>query len=556
MHRLLQLLLITTAISVCSCNSPKKKVTKKRPNIIFMMADDHTPQAISGYDGVLGSTPNIDKLMEEGMRFNHCYVTNAICGPSRAVALTGKLSHINGVTDNGKDFDSTQLTYPKVLKANGYQTAVVGKWHLGSTPEGFDYYSVLPGQGHYYSPEFIEKEGNVIYEGEYVTDVITRKAMEWIGQREEDKPFALIYQFKAPHRNWMPAERFLNLYEDTVFPEPKTLFDNYEGRGTAAKEQEMRIGEHMWDAWDFKLASREELEAFGAKNKPSKKDYNAKQSDIAGANKRDQDLAKFYAVWNRMNDAQKDAWHKTYDKRLKEFKELKLEGKALISWKYQNYIRDYLRTVNAVDENIGKMMKYLEEIGELDNTIIVYTSDQGFHLGENGYFDKRFMYESSYKMPLVIRYPKMIEKGSQTDALSMNLDFAPTILDLCGVNVPNEMQGESLLPVLSNKGKIPTDWRTATYYHYYEYPSWHSVKRHYGIRTKDYKLIHFYNDVDEWELYDLKNDPNEMQNVAQNPEYSAILAELVTTLNNVQSQYQDEDPMEKEKEYFTGVNHH
>lgn len=534
---LLKYLLIELLFAACQSSAKKKEAPAQRPNILFIMTDDHTTQAMSCYGSELIETPNIDRIAQMGMRFNNCYVTNAICAPSRAVILTGKFSHKNGVTDNAKIFDGTQSTYPKLLQQAGYQTAMIGKWHLGSLPTGFNYWSVLPEQGDYYQPEFIEMGDTVVEDG-YVTDVITDKAIGWLEKRDADKPFAMIYQHKAPHRNWIPAPRHLGAFENKVFPEPKTLFDDYKGRGSAARQQEMEIANHLWDAWDFKLVSEEELNQFGAAHKLEKEIYD-KQHEMAKANKKEQDLEKLYRVYSRMTPEQQSLWHKAYEKRITKYKTQQFTDKELIAWKYQLYMRDYLATLLSLDENIGRMLDYLEEKGLFGNTIVVYTSDQGFFLGEHGWFDKRIMYEECYKMPLLMSYPKAIKAGGQSHALTMNVDFAPTFLDYAGAKIPNDMQGTSLRPVLGNDGNPTKDWRKATYYHYYEYPSWHSVKRHYGMRTERYKLIHFYNDVDEWELYDMKQDPNELQNVINHPDYANLVPELKIQLQQLRAQYDD-----------------
>ncbi|WP_430812249.1 MULTISPECIES: sulfatase family protein [unclassified Carboxylicivirga] len=535
--KLIQLFAFILLFTGCQ-GSKNNTQPNQRPNILFIMTDDHTTQAMSCYGSELIETPNLDRIAKEGMRFNNCYVTNAICAPSRAVILTGKLSHLNGVTDNAKVFDGSQQTYPKLLQKAGYTTAMIGKWHLGSSPTGFDYWSVLPGQGNYYQPEFIEM-GDTITEDGYVTDVITDKAIEWLNKQAKDQPFAMVYQHKAPHRNWMPAPRHLGIFEDKVFPEPATLFDDYAGRGSAAREQEMEIANHMWDAWDFKLASKAELDEFGANNQLEIIN-DAKHHDVAGANKREEDLEKLYRVYRRMTPEQQEQWHKAYAKRIAKYKEGNLSDKELISWKYQLYMRDYLACLLSLDDNVGRLLKHLEAQGQLDNTIVVYTSDQGFFLGEHGWFDKRIMYEECYRMPLLIRYPKAIDAGLVSNALSMNLDFAPTFLDYAGVEIPDNMQGASLRPLFENNGQAPDTWREATYYHYYEYPSWHSVKRHYGMRTNRYKLIHFYNDVDEWELYDLEKDPQELKNVINETEYANLIPQLKAQLKALQANYKDD----------------
>ena len=514
--------LAAAGLSACS-----EAVEQERPNIIFIMTDDHTTQAMSCYGGNLIETPNMDRIADEGMRFDNCYATNALSGPSRACILTGKFSHRNGFTDNASTFDGSQLTFPKVMRENGYATGVVGKWHLISKPQGFDHWSILLGQneqGNYYKPVFYEN-GTVVNEDGYVTDVITDKAIEFIDEVHDEKPFMLMLHHKAPHRNWMPAPRHLGIFNDTVFPEPETLFDDYEGRGEAARSQDMNSGNTLDDEWDLKLLTREEI--------------------LAGNN-------RLHDVYIRMPEEVQHKWDSVYAPRIAEYRSGKLQGDELVRWKYQQYMRDYLATAMSVDESIGRVMEYLEEIGELDNTVIVYTSDQGFFLGEHGWFDKRFMYEECLRMPFVIRYPKMIKAGSTSKAICMNVDFGPTFLDLAGIEVPSEMQGRSFRKVLEKKGRIPAGWREAAYYHYYEYPAEHSVKRHYGIRTSDCKLIHFYNDIDQWEMYDMKADPQEMRNVYDDPAYADKRAKMHRILEQVQQEYEDTDPCEKELILFKG----
>ncbi len=496
-----------------SCKSTEE--VKKAPNIIFIMTDDHATQAISAYGSKLIETPNIDRIAQEGMLFENCYVVNSISGPSRACILTGKFSHENGFTNNSSAFDGSQQTLPKVLQENGYQTAMIGKWHLHTTPEGFDHWSVISGQneqGDYYTPDFMENGEHIVEEG-YVTDVITDKVISFIENRDESKPYFVMYHQKAPHRNWMPSPRHLGVFNDTVFPEPDNLFDNYENRGRAAKEQDLSIAKTLQDDWDLKLLTREEM-----------------LKDTTN---------RLYEVYKRMPSDVQDKWDEAYAKRINEFKTLNLKGDDLVRWKYQQYMQDYLATILAVDENIGRLLNYLEEKGELDNTIIVYTSDQGFFLGEHGWFDKRFMYEESHRMPFIIRYPEAIKANTKTSALSMNVDFMPTFLDLANIAIPSDVQGVSLKPLFDNDGAVGDDWRKAVYYHYYEYPAEHSVKRHYGIRTQDFKLIHFYDDINEFEMYDLVNDPSEMNNVYDNPAYADKRAELTQQLKKTREQYND-----------------
>ncbi len=529
MSRILQtleaLLPVTASIMLPSCT---QKQEAKRPNILFIMTDDHTTQAMSCYGGRLIDTPNMDRLSDEGMRFENCYATNALSGPSRACILTGKFSHVNGFTDNASRFDASQQTFPKLLQEAGYQTALIGKWHLISTPQGFDYWSILTGQeeqGDYYDPDFLEMGKSVTEQG-YVTDVITSKTLSYLKNRDKSKPFCLMCLHKAPHRNWMPSPKHLGEFNDVVFPEPDNLFDDYSFRSPAAAEQDMSIEKTFTEDWDLKLRSREEL--------------------LADPDNR---LAKVYF---RMPEAVQHKWDSVYAQRINEYRKGGLSGRELVRWKYQQYMRDYLSVVLSVDESIGEILDYLEESGEADNTIIVYTSDQGFFLGEHGWFDKRFMYEECQRMPLLVRWPKVISPGSSSRALCMNVDFAPTFLDCAGVEIPSDIQGESLLPIFKDKGDVPGGWRKAVYYHYYEYPAEHSVKRHYGIRTENHKLIHFYNDIDCWELYDENADPKEMHNLYDDPQYAQTRDSLQKILHSVQSQYKDTDPCEKENILFKG----
>ncbi len=507
--------LIPLTLTACG---DKQLEEVKQPNILFIMTDDHTTQAISAYGSELTTTPNIDRIAEEGARFDNCFVTNALSGPSRACILTGKFGHINGFTDNSQVFDGSQQTFPKLLRAHGYQTAIVGKWHLISEPQGFDFYSILTGQheqGDYYNPDFLENGKDIVEQG-YVTDIITDKALHYLKEgRDKNKPFAMMVHHKAPHRNWMPAERHLGHFNERVFPEPHNFFDDFKTRSRAPKEQDMSIAHTLTDHWDLKLATAEEL---ASPDFPDK---------------------RFQEVYNRMPESTKQRWHEVYAGRIETFRNGNLSAEDLVREKYQAYMRDYLATTLAVDEGIGRLLDYLEETGELDNTLIVYTSDQGFFLGEHGFFDKRFMYEECQRMPLVIRYPKLIEAGTKADAFVMNVDFAATFLELAGVTVPTDIQGTSFIPVLKNKGKAPEGWRDAVYYHYFEYPAEHSVKRHYGVRTDRYKLIHFYNDIDEWEMYDLEEDPYEMNNIYADPAKEDIRHMLETRLTELRVQYQD-----------------
>jgi len=486
----------------------------KLPNMIFIMSDDHASQAIGSYGSIINRTPNIDRLAREGMRFENCFCTNSICAPSRAVILTGKHSHINGVIDNSMKFNGTQTTFPKLLQQQGYETAMIGKWHLKTDPTGFNYWNVLPGQGDYYNPDFIEMGERKNYTG-YVTDLIAEFSLEWLKNRDGNRPFCLLLHHKAPHRNWMPDGKHLTMYDDEEIPRPETFYDDYETRSDAAREQEMTITKHMDLAWDLKVPAAE-----GEKE--------LTWGDEAFANK-----------LKRMTPEQLEEWANAYNPENEAFRKADLKGRELDGWKYQRYIKDYLRCIASVDDNMGRVLNYLDEAGLAENTIVVYTSDQGFYLGEHGWFDKRFMYEESLRMPLLIRYPKEIKAGTVSSDLVQNLDFASTFLDYGGAAIPGDMQGRSLRPLL--RGATPHDWRNSIYYHYFEYPAVHMVKRHYGIRTKRYKLIHFYYDIDAWEFYDLETDPHELNNLYGKKEYDGIVKELKTELEKLREHYGDTD---------------
>jgi len=511
----LNLLLLLAMGLLTSCNSKKPKSqpeVPKRPNIVFIMTDDHAAQAISAYGhplSKLAPTPNIDRIAMNGARFNTNFCTNSICGPSRAVILTGKHSHLNGFRMNGDKFDGTQPTLPKYLKEVGYHTALFGKWHLHGTPEGFDQWNILVDQGNYYNPDFIKGKDTTRIEG-YATDIITEMGLDWLKENAgKDEPFLLMVQHKAPHRNWMPALRHINMYDSITFPLPETYFANHEG-SIASQEQLQTIYEDMYEGHDLKMTVK-------------------KGSDSLRHNPWPNDFV-------RMTKAQREAWNNAYRPKNDAFHEADLSGKALAEWKAQRYLRDYLATVASVDEGVGKILDYLEENGLADNTIVVYTTDQGFYLGEKGFFDKRFMYEESLAMPLLVQYPKEIPAGSEVSALTQNLDFAPTFLDYAEANIPSEMQGKSLRNLLKQQEK-GADFRNAIYYHYYDFPAFHMVKRHYGVRTERYKLMHFYDDIDQWELYDLEKDPQELRNVYDDPGYAQIQQELHETLDSLQTRY-------------------
>jgi arylsulfatase A-like enzyme len=512
---------------------------KKKPNIIFIMSDDHAYQAISAYGFGLNETPNIDRLADEGSIFTRATVTNSICAPSRAVILTGKHSFINGKVDNVQPFDWDQPNFAKELQHAGYATAIIGKIHLDGLPQGFDYSMVLPGQGHYYNPDFLVNGEKKRFEG-YVTDITTEFALKWLTEeREKDKPFLLIYNQKAPHRNWQPGPKYLTLYDDIDFIPPATFFDqnsNYAGRGTAAKTQEMEIDGHARWGWDFKFKADPET---GEKTDINLERFNDKQLaewNAAYGPKNQEFMDRYYSGVKKLDDGE------TTRRILPVYNQSQREKKIAL-WKYNRFIKDYLRTIKSVDDGVGEVLEYLEENGLADNTIVVYTSDQGFYLGEHGWFDKRFMYEQSFRTPLLIRYPKEIEPGTVIDELVQNLDFAPTLLDYAGVQIPSEMQGESFRDLVNGTSG---EWRDAVYYTYYEYPSVHMVKRHYGVATDRYKLMHFYYDIDEWEMYDLQEDPNEMNNIYEEPEYADVRADLHQRLKDLRTKYGDSEELQQQ----------
>ncbi|MBD0400574.1 sulfatase [Flammeovirga sp. EKP202] len=472
-----------------------------RPNIIFIMSDDHALQAVSTYGhevSKVAPTPNIDRIANEGIKFNQSFVTNSLCGPSRATMLTGKYSHKNGFRANTDKFDSSQQTWISLLHDAGYTTGVIGKWHLKSTPKGFDHWNILNDQGEYYNPDFISNGDTTYVEG-YTTDLVTDFSLDWIKeQKDTDKPFALLIHHKAPHRNWMPPIRYANEFDNVEFPVPDNYFDDYEGRQAAA-EQEMVVYKDAQEGHDLKM------------------------SVAVGSDEWRKDI--WPHLFDRLTAEQKEAWFKAYRAKNDKMNAAQMTEKEMALWKYQRYLQDYCATVKAVDENVGRVLDYLDEQGLTENTIVVYTSDQGFYLGEHGWFDKRFMYEESFKTPLVMRYPKAIKAGNTAQAMVQNIDYGPTFLDYAGVAIPEDMQGKSLKAV-AEKGKTPKDWRKSVYYHYYEYPGFHMVKRQYGVRTDRYKLIHFYNNIDTYEFYDLKKDPSEMNNLIDAPEYQDEIASL------------------------------
>ncbi|SIN66018.1 sulfatase family protein [Algoriphagus halophilus] len=515
----LPILLLILLFGAVGCSQSQEKA--ERPNIVFIMSDDHAYQAISAYSDKLIETPNIDRIAKMGMLFTNASVTNSICAPSRATILTGKHSHINGKVDNHFPFDTTNVTFPQIFQKEGYQTAMFGKLHFGNNPKGFDQFKILPGQGKYYNPDFITKdEGTIQVEG-YVTDIITDMTLNWLeNERKKDDPFLLFYLHKAPHREWLPAGRHVAEFTQRTFPEPPTLFDDYSGRGRAAHEAEMNLLEDMHWAGDSKIP-------------PAVMDQLGIEPNSGW------DKAAFEGEVGRMNPEQRAVWDESYNKMIEKFKEAypNMTEEDKMKWRYQRYMQDYLGTIKAVDENVGRVLDYLEANDLMDNTIIVYTSDQGFYLGEHGWFDKRFIYDESFKTPLLVAWPGKVAPDSRSDEMVQNLDFAQTFLAAAGIQAPSDMQGESLLPLLT--GETDKWTRDAVYYHYYEYPSVHMVKRHYAIVTKEYKLVHYYFDADEWELIDRINDPMELKNVYGDPAYAEIQAELHEKLDGLREKYGD-----------------
>lgn len=474
---------IATAAAACPAAGPS------RPNILFIFSDDHAYQAVSAYGDPrsLLQTPNIDRLAHAGMRFDRCIVPNSICGPCRATVITGKYSHANGFYNNTNSrFDGSQTTFPKLLQSAGYQTAIVGKWHLVSDPTGFDYWDILPGQGVYYNPPMI-RNGQKLKRDGYVTDILTGLALDWLRQRDPSRPFLLMCHNKAPHREWDPNIKYLGHDGDREYPLPPTLFDDYSGRGKAEHEQDMTIARTMTPK-DLKLVPPPQLTA--------------------------EQLA---------------AWNKYYEPRNEALRKANPQGRDLVRWKYNRYMHDYLGVIKSVDEGVGRLLDFLDREGLAKNTIVVYASDQGFYLGEHGWFDKRWIFEESLRTPLLVRWPGVTKPGSVNRDMVSNLDFAETFLEAAGLAVPAAMQGRSLVPVLA--GRTPADWRKAFYYHYYEFPGPHDVARHYGVVTDRYKLVHFYEPAfNYWELFDLGRDPLELRSVFGQPDYSQVQKDLETEL--------------------------
>ncbi len=494
--------------SFWSCTGPPTGQDANQPNIVFIMSDDHAYQAISAYKSDLIKTPNIDKIAEEGMLFNTSLVTNSLCAPSRAVILTGKFSHLNGIPGNEKKFDGNQQTLPKLLQQNGYRTALIGKWHLKSPPTGFDYWNVLPGQGDYYNPDFIKLGKDTVYSG-YVTDIITELSLEWLNRQKKDQPFCLMMHHKAPHRSWMPALENLELFDEKDFPLPNSFYDDYEGRN-ALKKQLLTVRDHMDIRMDFKVPCNE--------------------CDTVPVNF--WAPSEYWRRLDRLTQNELEIWKDSYKKEETEFHRIRNNNKQLDVWKYRRYLEDYLRCIVSVDQSVGAVLEFLSDQGIAENTIVVYTSDQGFFLGEHGLFDKRFMYEEAMRTPLIIKFPKEIKRNSVTSHLTQNLDIAPTLLDVAGISTPNDMQGKSLRPLWLETNP---EWRDAVYYHYYE--KGFGAIPHYGVRTDRYKLIHFYDVIDSWELYDLHTDPEERTNLYANANFVQLREEMIEKLANLRRKY-------------------
>lgn len=530
----------------------KAAAATQRPNIVYIMCDDHAFQCISAYGSPiskLAPTPNIDRIAERGMRFDRAFVENSLSTPSRACLMTGLYSNQNGQRQLGEGIDTTRTFFTEQLQQAGYQTAVVGKWHMGCDPKGFDYYHIYNDQGQYYNPQYrgTDTDGKYIVEEGYSTDLTTDHALSFIEHRDTNKPFCLLLHHKAPHRNWLANTKYFGMYDNVTFPMSETFYDDYETRGSAVRTQKMSVTKDMRWEQDFKVPE---------------------MLDTANADSWDSYLSLMNEV-NRMNPEQRIAWGKYYFPRNRRLLEARLTGKELDEWKYQNYIRDYMSVIKSVDESVGRVLDYLDSHGLTDNTIIVYTSDQGFYMGEHGWFDKRFMYEESLRTPLLIAYPGHIQPGSVCNKLVQNIDYAPTFLDLAGISKPKELPGRSLTPLFKAGDKVK-GWRNSIYYHYYDYPTYHMVRKHDGVRTDRYKLIHFYgaggldavkenkyqrqpgtrehgcmtyltslgyfepkdSAVNYNELYDLQADPHELNNLYGKPGYEKITKQLQKQLTD------------------------
>lgn len=496
-------------LSLCIVNLASAQAPS-RPNILVIFSDDHANQSISAYGSKLMTTPNIDRIAKEGAILKNAFVTNSICAPSRAVLLTGKYSHQNGLKDNGGNryFDPNQMQIQKLLSQANYQTAWIGKWHLQTLPQGFDFWRILPDQGNYFQPDFIQMNKDTTRFNGYVTNLISDFSIDWLDKRDATQPFFLVVGEKATHRNWMPAVEDLGAYDEVNFPMPANFYDTYKDR-LAALEQDMTIDKTMLIGDDLKVNADF--------NKPG--------------------------MFGRLNPEEKAAYIKYYNKISAEYKVIKNDSAALIKWKYQRYLKDYLATARSLDRNIGRILAYLDKTGLSKNTVVVYASDQGFYMGEHGWFDKRFMYEESLRTPFVIKYPPSIKPGTVINKMIVNIDFAPTFLNMAGVPIPSAMQGKSFLPLLMN-APLTEPWRKGMYYHYYEYPQPHKVAPHFGIRTLRYKLIRFYGPHNDWELYDLKTDPQEMHNQINSSKYTTIIKELKKELIQLVIEYKDDQVLQ------------
>ena len=500
---------------ICSINC----LGQHRPNIIYIMSDDHDADAISAYNKKYIHTPNIDRIAREGVLFSRNFVSNSICGPVRATLITGQHSHKNGMKDNRTKFDSSRMNMPKLMQQGGYQTALVGKWHLVSYPTGFDYWKILPGQGLYFEPRFISMKGDTSTYHGYATDVITDEAIKWLDNRDMNKPFLLQIHHKAPHRNFLAPLKFIEQYHNKTFPEPSTLYSDTTGHGTAWHLQTMSI------LHDMKLCSDLKVDPGYLMNIPELKPDSL-------------DIVYYNSIFNRIPEPIRSSIKNIYAARGKLLQQLRPTGKELLKYKYQWYLQDYLACVASVDENVGRVLDYLDKNNLTKNTLVIYTGDQGMYLGENGWFDKRWMYDVSMQAPLLMRWPGQVKPGTVNTNMSQTIDYAPTLLDAAGIKVPAFMQGISLVPTITGKQKIIP--RHHLYYHFYEYGADHTVLQHLGVRGERYKLIYFY-PVNEWELYDLKMDPKEQTNLIKSPAHQTIFAQMKKELLKLRDKYDDHD---------------
>lgn len=494
-------------------------LAQQKTNIIYIMSDDHDADAISAYNKKFISTPGIDRLAKEGMLFKNAFVGNSICGPARATLLTGQHSHKNGMKDNRTRFDSSKTTMPMLLQQAGYQTAIVGKWHLVSYPQGFDYWKILPGQGLYYDPRMINMNGDTTVLKGYATDVITNEAIKWLDSRNKEKPFLLLLHHKAPHRNFVPQLKWIEIFYKKHFPEPATLFADMNKHGKAWQTQKMSILKDMTLCTDLKVDPSILSQL---------KNFTIDSADILG----------YQATMNRIPENDRKRMKEIYAARGKQLVKVWGNDSLILKLKYQWYMQDYMACVASIDENTSMLLDYLDKNDLTKNTMVMYTGDQGMYLGENGWFDKRWMYDVSMQAPLLIRWPGKIKAGSIASSMVQNIDFAPTMLDVAGTNVPAWMDGISLKPLLTGQQK--TLARKNLYYHYYEYPIDHHVIPHLGVRGERYKLIYFYT-VNEWELYDLKTDPAEQKNLIASPAHKAILQQMKNELLKLRNKYNDHD---------------